>query len=313
MKKKPLPGKTLKAMLKARARDRAFRFLLADGAIRGVIVNGTLLTQEMRANHELGILETMVLGRAYLGTALMAASLKGNDRISLKIDCSGPIKGLQAEANAYGEVRGFLKNPAIAIDTPLESFDLAPFFGAGIVSVTRHLENAKQPFTGQTILKYGNIALDLANYYLESEQTPTAFNLSIQFDAQGNIVGAGGLLLQAMPEASADLTAQMEKSILALPSIGKCLSEGMTPRALISDYFSDHTPRFLADHRIEFMCRCNVQRLENLICLLPIDELKDMADNGPFPLEVHCHNCNTPYAFSRSDLQKLYGLRFADN
>ena len=108
-KKKPY-GDTLKEQLLAGARDRLHNFLLADGAVRGVIMNGTRMVNEMRANHELGILETLVLGRAYLGAGLMSANLKSNDRIAIKFDCSGPIKGLVVEANAFGEVRGFLKN-----------------------------------------------------------------------------------------------------------------------------------------------------------------------------------------------------------
>ena len=188
-KKKPY-GDTLKEKLLASAKDRLHKFLLADGAVRGAIMNGTRMVNEMRANHELGILETLVLGRAYLGVVLMAADLKSNDRISVKFDCSGPIKGLVVEANAFGEVRGFLKQVPIPIDKPMESFDLSPFFRAGFLSVTKYLEDAKQPFTGQVMLKYGNIAQDLANYYLTSEQVPTAFNLSIKFDTEGQVTSS---------------------------------------------------------------------------------------------------------------------------
>ena len=124
IKKKPY-GDTLKEQLLAGARDRLYNFLLSDGAVHGVILNGTRMVNEMRANHELGILETLVLGRAYLGAGLMSASLKSNDRIALKFDCSGPIKGLVVEANAFGEVRGFLKNVPIPIANPLEDFNLA--------------------------------------------------------------------------------------------------------------------------------------------------------------------------------------------
>ena len=102
-KKKPY-GETLKEKLIAGAKDRLYNFLLADGAIRGVIIHGTRMVNEMRANHELGILETLVLGRAYLGAALMSADLKSDDRISIKFDCSGPIKGLVVEANAFGDL-----------------------------------------------------------------------------------------------------------------------------------------------------------------------------------------------------------------
>ena len=311
-KRKPY-GNTLKEQLLAGARDRLYNFMLSDGAVRGVIMNGTRMVNEMRANHELGILETLVLGRAYLGAGLMSASLKSNDRIALKFDCSGPIKGLVVEANAFGEVRGFLKNVSIPIAKPMEDFDLSPFFGAGFLSVTKHIEDAKQPFTGKVMLKYGNIAQDLANYYLISEQIPTAFNLGIKFDKQGRVTGAGGLFLQALPQADDELTAGMEKQVTDLASLGEVFSNDMDPETLIADAFRDYSPRFLANRRIEFMCHCNQERLRNLLTLLPIEELKDIRDNGPFPLELRCHFCNTVYHFAERDIQKIYGQRYPNN
>ena len=312
LKKKPF-GDTLKAQLLASARDRLHRFLLADGAIRGAILNGTRLVNEMRANHELGILETLVLGRAYIGAALMSADLKSNDRLSLKIDCSGPIKGLVVEANAFGEVRGFLKQVPIPLDQPLESFDLSPFFGAGFLAVTKYIEDAKQPFTGQVMLKFGNIAKDLANYYLTSEQVPTAFNLGIKFDKEGRVTGAGGLFLQAMPQAEDDLTAALEDRVTRLPSLGEEFTADNDPATLVNKAFAEYSPQFLANHRIEFMCHCNQEKLRSLLTLLPFDELKDMRDHGPFPLEMTCHYCNTQFHFSREELEEIYGKRYPNN
>ncbi|UCG05591.1 MAG: Hsp33 family molecular chaperone HslO [Desulfobacterales bacterium] len=312
IKKEPY-GKTLKDQLLAGAKDRLYNFLLANGAIRGVIMNGTRMVNEMRANHELGILETLVLGRAYLGAGLMSADLKSADRLSIKIDCSGPIKGLVAESNAFGEVRGFLQNVPIPIDKPMESFDLSPFFGAGFLEVTKHLEDAKQPFTGKVALKYGNIAQDLANYYLTSEQIPTAFNLSIKFDRDGNVTGAGGLFLQAMPEAREELTMDLENRVKNLPSLGDIFTEDKDPESLVRDVFQKHAPRFLSNRRIEFMCHCNKERLRSYLTLLPIDELKDIRENGPFPLEMRCHHCNTVYSFKKSAIMEIYGKRFPDN
>jgi len=313
MQKKKIYGETLKEQLMASAKDRLYNFLLVDGAVRGVIIHGTRMVNEMRANHELGILETLVLGRAYLGAGLMSADLKGNGRISIKFDCSGPIKGLIVEANAFGEVRGYLKNVPIPLDKPMESFDLSPFFGAGFLSVTKYLEDAKQPFTGQVILKYGNIAKDLAYYYLTSEQVPTAFNLGIKFDRAGEVTGAGGLFLQTMPQATDDLASELEERVTHLPSLGEVFTEEGDPETLIQDYFKEYSPRILANRRIEFMCHCNRQRVKSLLTLLPIDDLKDIRDHGPFPMEMRCHYCNTPYYFSRKDIEKIHGKRFPNN
>ena len=250
MIKKKVYGNTLKEQLLAGTRDRLYNFLLADGTVRGVIMNGTRMVNEMRWNHELGIIETLVLGRAYLGIGLMSASLKGNDRISLQIECSGPIKGLVVEANAFNEVRGYLKNVPIPIENPLEDFDLSPFFGAGFLTVTRYLENAKQPFTGKVMLKYGNIAEDLANYYLTSEQLPTAFNLSIQFDSKGGVAGAGGLFLQAMPGVSEKNAAGLESRVNEILSLGTVFAEKNNPETLVLDNFKDYSPLLLGNRRV---------------------------------------------------------------
>jgi molecular chaperone Hsp33 len=304
IKKKPY-GRTLKDQLKAGAKDRLHNFLLAGGAIRGVIMHGTRMVNEMRANHELGILETLVLGRAYLGAGLMSADLKSIDRISLKIDCSGPIKGLVVEANAFGEVKGYLKQLPIDIDKPMENYDLAPFFGSGFLEVSKHLEDAKQPFTGKIALEYGNIALDLANYYLKSEQIPTAFNLSIKFDRQGIVTGAGGLFLQAMPDAADDLVVDLEQRVNQLPSLGEKFSENQDPESLVQAVFKKHSPQFLANRRIEFMCHCSKKRLQKYLSMLPPDDIRDIRQNGPFPLELRCHLCNTAYEFSKAEIQAI--------
>ena len=107
----------------------------------------------------------------------------------------------------------------------MQDFNLSPFFGAGLLSVTKYLEDAKQPFTGQVELAYGNIAQDLAYYYLTSEQIHTAFNLSIKFDRNGDVTGAGGLFLQAMPQAGERLAAEVEDRILKFPSLGDVFTD----------------------------------------------------------------------------------------
>jgi molecular chaperone Hsp33 len=309
IRKKPY-GNGLKDQLKASARDRVHSFLLAGDQIRGGVLCGTRMVNEMRANHELGILETLVLGHAYLAGGLLSATLKGNDRIALKVECSGPIKGLRVEANAYGEVRGFLNRVPIPIEKPLEDFNLSPFFGAGFLSVTRYIEDAKQPFTGQVMMEAGSLAKDLSLYFVKSEQVPTAFSLSVQFDTQGAVTGAGGLFLQALPSAEEETIAAIETLVPKLPSLGAAMADGDTAEAFVWTRFAAHAPRFLADHRVEFFCRCNADNIRRMLQTLTQEDLRDLRDNGPFPMEIRCHHCNTAYRFSADELSKIYAQRF---
>jgi molecular chaperone Hsp33 len=50
-----------------------------------------------------------------------------------------------------------------------------------------------------------------------------------------------------------------------------------------------------------------------MLLLLPEKDLKDIRDNGPFPLEIKCHHCNTGYLFEKNELSEIYGKRYPDN
>lgn len=313
MIKKRLQGDSVKERLRAAARDRLYRFVMADGTVRGAMLHGTRMINEMRANHELGILETLALGHGYLAAGLLTASLKGQDRIALQIECSGPIRGMEVEANAYGEVRGHLKQVPIPVESPPESFNLSPFFGAGLLKITKYLEDAKQPFSGQVAMMYGSIAKDLAHYFLTSEQIPTAFSLSIQFDPEGEIIGAGGLTLQVLPGAPEEAVADLERQVNGMPSIGNALADGASPKDLVQETFGVMAPKFLDDARVEFMCHCSPSRIQSMLALLPMDDLQEIRENGPFPLEIRCHHCNTRYAVSRDEIEKIFAMRYPNN
>jgi len=306
MKNKPIPGENAKDRLKAAEKDRLYRFLLSGGVVRGALVHGTRLVQEMRANHELGLLETLILGHAYIGGLLVASSLKGEDRAALKIECSGPVRGLVVEANARGEVRGYLQRVSIPVEKPPEDFNLSPFFGAGFISVTRYLHDAKQPFTGQVALQHGNIAQDLAHYYLTSEQIPTAFSLSVKFTSDGDIAGAGGLFLQVMPGAADTVTADLEKIVYDLPSLGEVCSGRGAMERFLQTHFKPLHPVLLDKPRVAFFCPCRRASVVRILRTLPIEDLKDMCENGPFPVELRCHHCNTVYHVNRDEMQALY-------
>jgi molecular chaperone Hsp33 len=61
------------------------------------------------------------------------------------------------------------------------------------------------------------------------------------------------------------------------------------------------------------MCHCNDKRIRHLLMMLPVADLKYMADNGPYPIEILCHHCGTPFTFNREEIRTLYAQRYANN
>lgn len=302
MIKKDVFNGDVKVRLKAAANDRLHRFMMADGMLRGAVVNGTRMVREMQANHELGMLESLILGQAYVAAALLTANLKGKDRISINVQCSGPVQGIDVESNVFGEVRGSLKNSTLALDAQALDTGIPALFGAGFLTVTKYLHDTGKPYSGQVMMEYGTLAQDLANYFVQSEQTPTAFSLSVHFDDDGRVDGAGGLFLQAMPGAEDETVRDAEVAVAGLPSIGELFARGGGGEALVMEQFENLMPLFLGNHRVEFFCRCTEDRMRGYLANLPSADIEDILENGPFPLEIRCHNCNTTYAFGRSDI-----------
>ncbi len=293
--------------LKAASEDRLHSFAMAEGAIRGAVVQTTRMIKEMRANHELGPVETILLGHGYTAASLLVATLKSQDRISLHIQCSGPVKGMDVASNVYGEVRGYLKNSRIEVPDPQNVSSLSELFGAGFLTVTRYPEGAKNPYSGKVPLMYGSIAQDLANYFLQSEQTPTGFNLSVDFNAGDEVGGAGGIFLQAMPGAPENALAHAEDIMGGIRSLGGRFALGETPQQLVSDAFGKLRPRFLKNLRVEFFCRCSRDRMMTYISRLPADEISDILGASDFPVETRCHHCNSVYSFKREEIESLAG------
>lgn len=308
MIKKDIFKKDVREQFRASARDRMYRFIMADRTIKGAIVHTTRMVSEMRANHDLDPLETLVLGQAYIAAGLLCSGFKDkNDRVSLNIQCSGPIKGLDVESNAYGEVRGYLKTGRIEVKAPAKLKSLSSLYGAGFLTVTKYIENSPAPYSGQVALEYGSIAEDLANYFLVSEQIPTGFRLSVFFDEAEEVRGAGGIFLQALPGADPAKLAEAEKIIQGIHSLGEVFAKGKTPEEVVLEEFSTLDPRILDNSRVEFFCRCSKNRMEGFLKGLSQAEREDMAAKGPFPIEVRCHHCNSLYQFNKEELTALCG------
>jgi molecular chaperone Hsp33 len=304
IKKHPF-GDSLREQLEASARDQLHHFILDFGGLRGAFVCGTRMVNEMAANHELGQAETLVLGHAYLAAALMSSSLKAPDKIRLSVECSGPVAGLSVEANAFGEVRGYL-HTNVAGDGPTGlSAPSAGNLGSGFLTVTRYLQRARQPFSGQVELRYGTLAEDLAHYYLVSEQTPAAVSLSVHFAGDGRVDGAGGLLLQTLPEAEPEVVAAIEPRFRSLPSLGERLAAGGEARELVQEWFADFSPLLLGSRRVAFMCHCSRERFAGYLGALPVQELEDILEKGPLPVVTTCANCNTAYEHSRAEIERM--------
>lgn len=237
-------------------------FLLSDGQVRVTAISATETINQMRANHKTGLLESYVLGQAYIAGLLLTSMVKGNDRIQLQIECGGPIKGISIESWACGAVRGYLLENPIKLSKPLTTLDTSLLYGPGFITISRILEGSKEPVSGTCMMQTGNLANDLALFFNESEQTPTLFYISLDFDRNGRIVGAGGLFIQALPGCSDEVLEKLQEHCKSLPSLGRAISEKVEISSYITSNFAQFSPRLLETSHIGFSCPCSREHFE---------------------------------------------------
>ncbi len=304
MTKQPLAGDNPKKMYKERSLDRVHRFLTAGDTVRGFLVHGNRVVREIQANHSLGPLEATVLGQASLGALLMAANLKDEGRIRIQWECGGPVGGMTVEADSHGTVRGYLNNNPIPLNA-LEDGSVADLFGPGFLTVTRLFEGKGEPRSSTVELKHGRIAQDITAYHLESEQIASAMALSVSIDDDGLVSGAGGLFLQALPDAPEEVLDGLESVLSNLPSLGDAFAAGRDAEALILELFAAQAPRFLDARRVEFFCPCDADLFRKYLKGLSDADRREIREKGPFPLEITCQNCATRYSYDEAEIKAL--------
>ncbi|MFW5693931.1 MAG: Hsp33 family molecular chaperone HslO [Alkalispirochaeta sp.] len=303
MKQQPLRDKVLEEHLQSIAGDGTDTYLLAEGTVRAAVVHGTALVNRMQVNHHLSGTGALILGQAYLLALLAASTLKDEDRLSVVVDCTGPVEGLSVEANSHGQVRGYLHNSEVRLS---EVGSVEDVFGTGTLTMIRVGADMQHPFQGQTQWHRGDLAQNVAWYYANSEQTATLVDVNIHFDEDKRIRGAAAILVQAMPGASPGVLQEVGDSLKPARPLGQVFASGATAAQLVQRHLAAWSPELIGTRAAEFYCSCSHERFGRFLAALPEDEQRDILENGPIPVKTTCHNCNSTYRFERDELVQLF-------
>ena len=287
--------------------DQLVRAITKDGCVKAVAVSTRELTERARQIHR-----TLPVATAALGRALAAASMMGNAMkedgasLTLQIKGGGPLGTILAVSDNQGNVRGTVDDPSV--DLPLRSdgkLDVGAAVGRdGTLTVIRDL-HMKEPYVGSVGLLGGEIAEDLAAYFVESEQIPTACGLGVLVDRDQSVLTAGGYLIQLLPGAGEDVITRVEGGVMAAGQVTGLLREtGGDPEAMLRRVLSDFELDILEKSPIEYRCFCSRERMERALISLGPEELAAMiAEQGG--AELTCRFCDNVQTFTKADLEAL--------
>ncbi len=271
------------------------------GDARIYVARTTRLVRKMSLRHQTSHLATAALGRTVTGALLLAATMKNEEGVGIKIAGDGPIEGITGEAQG-GTARGYVGNPNVYLPPKNGHLDVGGAVGNGTISVTRYTANAK-PFTGTAELVDGEIADDLTQYLFTSEQTPSSVGLGVLVDEKGDVQAAGGWFIQALPNCSEETLEQLDKNVRNTPYISSLIDMGFSPERIIRMLGKDMDVEILDSYPLHFGCRCSRERVEGVLQTLPKKELNKLAEDPK--TEVTCPYCNAKYEFTREEMLQM--------
>ena len=229
------------------------------------------------------------MGTAALGRTLAAASMMGNAlkgegaSLTLQIKGDGPLGRILAVSDNQGNVRGTVENPAT--DIPLRpdgKLDVGTAVGwDGMLTVIKDL-NMKEPYVGSVGLLGGEIAEDIAAYFVESEQIPTACGLGVLVDRDQSVKVAGGYIIQLLPGASEDTIVKVEGGVMAAGAVTGILEKNDDPEEMLRTVLSDFDVEVLETTPIEYRCYCSRERVERALISLGKKELEEIPCPGNY-------------------------------
>ncbi len=285
--------------------DTIIRAVSGDGFAKISVVDGKNMVEHARIIHQLSPVASAALGRTLCAASIMGDLLKEEDAtITLRINGAGPLGSVIAVSDSGGNVRGYVQNPQLQL--PLKEngkLDVGAAVGKdGQLTVSRDL-GLKEPYIGFCQLVSGEIAEDIAYYFVESEQIPAACGLGVLVDTDYSIKCAGGFLVQLLPGAPESLIGAIEANIAVMGSVTNVLELG-SATDLVNMVLLGLEPEILTKTPVEYRCYCSRERVSQALESIGAQELVEIIEGGK-DTEVVCHFCNSVYSFSPAELQTL--------
>lgn len=286
--------------------DQLVRAMTRDGFVKITAVSTTELTGRAREIHHTTAVATAALGRVLAATSMIGNMQKiDQGSVTLIIKGGGPLGTLLATADPEGNVRGYVENPQIDLMEKYQGkLDVGAAVGAdGTLTLIRDL-HMKDPYVGTVQLLGGEIAEDVAAYFVESEQVPTVCALGVLLNRDQTVDVAGGYLLQLLPGAPDSLIDQLEASVAKAGSVSGMMKNGLGPAEIIETLLGKDEVGILETSPISYKCYCSRERVASTIISLGAKEMQDIIDEGQ-DIHVDCQFCDTVYTFTPADIQAL--------
>lgn len=290
--------------------SKIHKALVFNQEISLAVLDTTALVQEAIDRHHLTPVAAAALGRTLTVSAYLCSWLKGEeDSLSVTVKGNGAGGKLGVSGDSRLHMRGFIENPQVELPPRADGkLDVGGCVGnVGTLTVIRE-EGEGLPFVGTSELVSGEIAEDFSAYFFISEQRPTAIAVGVKISPEGKCVGAGGVIMQPLPNASEESILATERAIANYGAVSSIIEERGAESILRDDFsVSDYVTR-----DVYYRCHCSRDRIASLILSMGKADAEEIVkEEGK--VSVHCHYCNTDYEFDGEEVSRLFAKAESGN
>ena len=286
--------------------DELIRVIAKDAPVKAMAIEGTALVERARRIHDTWPVATAALGRLLMAASMMGDMLKeDNGSLTLRVRGGGPLGALTAVSDSQGNVRGYVQNPAVDVPRKAHAkLDVGAAVGsAGELTVIKDM-GMKEPYVGSVQLVGGEIAEDIAAYYVESEQVPTACALGVLIAPDQTVQTAGGYLIQLLPGADDGVISALERGIARVGAVSAALSKGTGILDVVRDVLSEFEIEVLERREVAYKCYCSRERVSRALISMGEAELRGLIEEQG-GAELTCQFCDKVYRYSKEELEQL--------
>ncbi len=285
---------------------KTVRMISSDGFISACAVDATDIVARAHEIHGTSATASAALGRVLAVTSLIGGGIKvDGGSVTVRFNGNGAGGRIIAVAECDGSVRGCVDNPHVDLPRrPDGKLDVGGFIGhEGSLTVVKDLR-MRDPYVGMVELVGGEVAEDVAAYFVESEQIPTACAAGVLVAGDGSIVSAGAYLVQMLPGAPEEFAEKLEGAVMRAGTVTQLLGAGSGPEEILEKLLEGFEPRKLEEYDAVYRCGCSLERVERALISSGKQALEEMIAEG-HGAEVSCQFCDRVYRFTTENLTEL--------
>lgn len=292
--------------------NKITKFLAHNKRVAVMCLDTTELVEEIRKIHDLTPTTTAALGRvATVSTMLAHLNLKEtSDNLTIQIKGNGPIGTIvsvcELEDLRTATIKIYADNSKVEL--PLKEDGKIDVGGAvgnnGFLNVIRQNDITNAKYNGIIPLVSGEIAEDFTEFFVKSEQKPTALALGVLVNKDG-VKRAGGYIINPLPDATDEDISKIEQAITNSKPISAMLDEKLSLEEIAKIVTGDENIEILKqDLQVKYKCNCSRDKFERGIKSLGKEEIKKIIDEDG-KIDTECNFCHKKYHFSKEELENF--------